>query len=124
MQQPPPAPKGKRQLRLEIPNTLSATYANAAVIGQTHSEIILDFIQIIPNDPRARVQSRIVMTPTNAKSFLRALQQNLDRFEERHGEVKLPPKPESLADRLFSTVKPDDEEDEDNAQEDEIDDES
>ena len=104
----PQPPKPHRQLRLEIPNNLNATYANGAVISQTHSEIIMDFLQIIPNDPRARIRSRIVMTPANAKSFLLALQQNLDRYEERHGEIKLPPKPVSLADQLFKSVKPDD----------------
>lgn len=105
MQQPP---KSQRQLRLEIPNTLTAAYSNAVIIGQTHSEIIFDFIQIVPSDPRARVQSRVIMTPENAKALLRALQQNLDRFEERYGEIKTPPQPTSLADQLFGAIKPED----------------
>ena len=109
MQKPP---KGQRQIRLEIPKDLSAAYSNAAIISQTHSEIIFDFIQIVPNDPRARIQSRIVMTPVNAKSFLRALQQNLERYEERHGELVLPPQPESLAEQLFKSVKSGDGDDE------------
>lgn len=106
MQQPPNSPQ--RQLRLEIPGNLSATYANAAIINQTHSEIILDFLQVLPNDPRARVQSRIVFTPANAKSFLNALTENLQRYEQAHGEIQLPPKPDSLADQLFGTIKPTD----------------
>ena len=104
MQQPPRPP----QIRLEMPNNLTAIYSNAAIISQTHSEIILDFIQILPNDLRARVQARVVMTPVNAKSLLQALQQNVERFEERHGEIQMPPKPVSLADQLFSSVKPED----------------
>ena len=104
----PQPPKPQRQLRLEIPNNLSATYSNGAVISQTHSEIIMDFLQIVPNDPRARIRARIVMTPANAKSLLLALQQNLDRYEDRHGEIKLPPRPTSLADQLFKSVRPDD----------------
>ncbi|MCU0497093.1 MAG: DUF3467 domain-containing protein [Anaerolineae bacterium] len=94
------------QLRLEVPANLSAIYANAVVITQTHSEIFLDFVQIIPNNPNARVQTRIAMTPANAKLFLQALEQNLDRFEEKHGEIDLPPKPQSLADLLFNPLKP------------------
>jgi hypothetical protein len=103
-----PPQKPQPQIRLEIPTTLTATYANAAMVSQTHSEIILDFIQVLPNDPRARVQTRIAMTPANAKLFLIALQQNLDRYEEKHGEISLPPRPISLADQLFGGVKSDD----------------
>lgn len=99
-QQPP------RQVRLELPANLSAVYANAVVVTQTHSEIILDFLQIMPNDPRARVQTRVAMTPASAKLFLKALEANLARFEERHGEIPLPPQPVTLADQLFGAVKP------------------
>lgn len=100
-QQPP-----NRQMRLEIPANLSATYANAAIVSQTTSEIVLDFLQVMPNDPRARVQTRVVMTPTNAKLFLKALETNLARYEEKHGEIVVPPQPGSLADQLFGTIKP------------------
>jgi hypothetical protein len=108
---------GKRQIRLEIPSNLSAVYANAVIVSQTHSEIILDFTQVMPNDPRARIQTRVAMTPANAKAFLRALEENLNRFEARHGEITMPPRPESLADQLFGAVRnegdgPDDDESE------------
>ncbi len=101
MTQPP-----NRQVRLEIPANLSATYANAVIVSQTTSEIVLDFLQVMPNDPRARVQTRVVMTPSNAKLFLQALQANLARFEEKHGEIATPAQPTSLADQLFGTIKP------------------
>ena len=100
-----------RQLRLEIPANLSATYANAAIVSQTTSEIVLDFLQIMPNDPRARVQTRVAMTPTNAKMFLKALETNLARYEEKHGEISLPPSPTTLAEQLFGGVKPEGEPD-------------
>jgi hypothetical protein len=103
-------PQSPRQLRLEIPATLSTTYSNATMISQTHSEIVLDFIQILPNDPRARVQARVVLTPANAKMFLQALETNLKRFEEKHGEITTPPTPISLADQLFGTIRSGDEE--------------
>jgi len=92
----------QRQIRVEYPQNLDSNYANAVIIGQTTSEIIFDFLQVIPNDMRARVQQRIIMTPTGAKSFLQALQQNLEMYESKHGEIKLPPKPQSLADQLFN----------------------
>ncbi|MEE4185021.1 MAG: DUF3467 domain-containing protein [Gammaproteobacteria bacterium] len=103
-------PNKKRQIRLEIPANLNAHYANSALISQTHSEIILDFLQVMPNDPRAHIQARIAMTPANAKALLRALEQNLARFEAKNGEIKLPA---TLADQLFSGIKPPDDSDPD-----------
>ena len=99
-------PASNRQMRLEIPANLSATYSNAVIVSQTTSEIVLDFLQIMPNDPRARVQTRVVMTPTNAKLFLKALETNLTRYEEKHGEISVPQQPGSLADQLFGAIKP------------------
>ena len=98
-----------RPMRLEFPANLAAIYANAVIVSQTTSEIVLDFLQILPNDPRARVQSRVVMTPTNAKLFLKALETNLARFEEHYGEIVIPPQSGTLADQLFGTIKPEDE---------------
>jgi len=107
MSQPPKPPN--RQLRLEIPSNLNATYANAVIVSHTNSEMIFDFLQVMPNDPRARVQNRVVLTPANAKMFLRALQTNLERYEEKNGEIQLPPQAASLADQLFGMIKPEDE---------------
>jgi len=108
MSQQPQQPQ--RQLRLELPANLNAAYANAAMVSHTNSEIVMDFIQIMPNDPRARVQTRVVMTPVNAKMFLKALEANLQRFEETHGEIEIPPQPLSLADQLFGGIRPAEEE--------------
>jgi hypothetical protein len=91
----------RRQLRIELPNTLDPTYANAVIISQTTSEIIFDFTQVLPNAPSARVKQRIIMTPSNAKSLLQALSQHMERFEEKYGEIKLPP---TLADQLFGNL--------------------
>jgi hypothetical protein len=111
-QQPPAANNNQRPgtMRLEVPANLNMTYANAAVVTQTHSEILIDFVQVMPNDNRARVQSRIAFTPANAKLFLQALQTNLNLYEEKHGEISLPPKPVTLADQLFNAVKTTDDE--------------
>lgn len=113
-QQPPtpPQPNKPGQLRIELPNNLATTYANAAMVSQTHSEIVIDFLQVMPNDPRARVVSRIAMTPANAKLVLQALDQNLKIFEDKHGEISLPPKPPTLADQLFMSASPKSPEDE------------
>ncbi len=107
-----PPPTAPRKLQLEIPANLQAVYANAVIVSQTNSEIVLDFIQVLPNDPRARVQARVVMTPANAKLLLRALGANLERYESLHGELKLPPQPASLADQLFGGIRAEGEPDE------------
>ncbi len=99
----PPQP---RRLNLEIPADLPATYANFAIISHSPWEIFLDFAQILPNVPKARVRTRIVLTPANAKMLLRALEENIARYEETHGEIRLP-RVSTLADQLFSTVRSD-----------------
>jgi hypothetical protein len=108
-----PSPKQQpapRRLNLEIPADLSAVYANFAIITHSAWEVFLDFAQILPNLPKARVQTRIVLTPTNAKMLLKALEENIARFEDQHGEIELPPRPQSLADQLFGTIRaPEDE---------------
>src|SRR5215510_5462588 len=107
----PPQPQPQRKINLELPANLEPVYANVVVISQTHSEIVLDFVRMMPNDPRARVLSRVVMTPANAKMMLKALGVNLEHFEQVHGEIELPPQPASLADQLFGGLKPEDDKD-------------
>lgn len=97
-----------RRLNLEIPGDLAATYANFAIITHSPWEIFLDFAQILPNTPKARVKARMIMTPTNAKMLLKALQDNIARYEAQHGEIEMPPRPQSLADQLFGSVRSDD----------------
>jgi hypothetical protein len=112
MDAPPPKQEkpAPRRLNLEIPADLSAVYANFAIITHSAWEVFLDFAQILPNLPKARVQTRIVLTPTNAKMLLKALEENISRFEDQHGEIELPPRPQSLADQLFGTIRtPEDE---------------
>ena len=109
------APK-KPQLRLELPKDPSAIYANTVMITHTASEVIFDFIQVLPNDSRARVQQRIAMTPVHSKMLLDALRENMQKYESKHGEIQTP-KRQSLADQLFGAVKPETPETEDDADE-------
>ncbi|WP_080905334.1 DUF3467 domain-containing protein [Parabacteroides sp. Marseille-P3160] len=63
--------------------TAQGTYANLAIISHSSSEFILDFIRVVPGAPKARVQSRIILTPDNAKRLLLALEDNIHKFEEQ-----------------------------------------
>ena len=62
-------------------NIAEGTYSNLAVITHSTSEFVLDFIRVMPNVPKAKVQSRIIMTPQHAKRLMKALQENISKFE-------------------------------------------
>jgi hypothetical protein len=80
----------QRQIQIELPAELEATYANFALITHSPSEVIVDFARTLPNVPKAKVYARIIMTPMNAKLLHRALGQNLAKFEDKYGEIKTP----------------------------------
>ena len=109
MNAPKVPPMSQPQLKIEVPSNLASSYANFALITQTFSEIIVDFACLMPNANSIKVESRVVMTPANAKLLYRALCENLSKFEGRHGEIKLPPGG-SLADFLFRPPTPNGEE--------------
>lgn len=78
------------QLNIEVPAELEEVYSNLAVIAHSSSEFVIDFIRVMPNMPKSKVKSRIIMTPEHAKRLLMALSQNLDKYESTFGEVILP----------------------------------
>lgn len=91
---PPPPP----QITLEVPPDLEPAYSNFAIIAHSPSEMVLDFAAHLPNSPKARVTARVVMTPLNAKLLLRALADNIGKYETQFGEIQVPP---TLAEQLF-----------------------
>lgn len=96
----------KMKVNVTIPPDLEATYANFALISHSASEMIIDFAQVLPNQPQAKVQARIITTPLHAKLLLRALSENLERYEKQFGEVKLPDSGDHLAQQFFGGIKP------------------
>ena len=72
------------EIQVELTDDIAqGTYANLAVIAHSSSEFIIDFIRIVPGTQKAKVKSRIILTPDNAKRLLFALQDNLKKFEEQ-----------------------------------------
>lgn len=69
------------------PEVATGKYANLAVIAHSPSEFVLDFVCVAPNTPAAQVQSRIIMTPENAKQLFFALQENLQKYEQNFGNI-------------------------------------
>ncbi|GJQ35280.1 MAG: DUF3467 domain-containing protein [Anaerolineales bacterium] len=95
--QTPPKPAGPV---LEIPPNLEPQYVNLARIAHSPSDIVFDFAHLLPGEPRARIRSRVVMTPLSAKLLLRALTENIARYEAAYGEIQVPVN-STLADNLF-----------------------
>ncbi len=67
-------------------------YCNLAIIAHSTSEFILDFATMLPGLPKARVKSRVVLTPEHAKRLLLSLQENITRYESNIGKINIPSK--------------------------------
>ena len=79
------------QLQIELKEEVAqGTYANLAIITHSSSEFILDFIRVMPGMPKAGVQSRIVLAPEHAKRLLRALEENIGKYERAFGLIRMP----------------------------------
>ena len=81
--------ENKKELKIEItPEVAAGHYSNLAVISHSPNEFFVDFIAMAPNMPQAKVQSRIIMTPENAKNLMAALADNLRKYAATFGEIK------------------------------------
>ena len=79
----------KEGLNIELGEDVAeGTYSNLAIINHSPSEFIVDFIQMMPGVPKAKVKSRIILTPQHAKRLMKALVENVAKFENQHGEIK------------------------------------
>ena len=76
-------------LNLELDENLAqGTYSNLALINHSVSEFVVDFINVMPGVPKAKVKSRIILTPEHAKRFKKAFNENISKFERSNGEIK------------------------------------
>ena len=79
----------KQEIKVELsPDVANGLYSNRVFIAHSGSEFFFDFISVSPNMPHAKVLSRIIMTPENAKNFLYALSESVGRYEKTFGEIK------------------------------------
>ncbi|MDG1570697.1 DUF3467 domain-containing protein [Robiginitalea sp. M366] len=79
----------QKQINIELDEkTAEGIYSNLAIINHSVSEFVVDFISIMPGRPKAKVKSRIILTPQHAKKFLKALGENIQRFEQAHGTIQ------------------------------------
>lgn len=79
----------KNQLSIELSEEISqGVYSNLAVISHSASEFVVDFVRIVPGTPKAKVHSRVILTPEHAKRLILALQDNINKYESLYGPIK------------------------------------
>ncbi len=77
------------ELNIELSEEVAdGVYSNLAIITHSNSEFIVDFIRMMPGIPKAKVKSRVILTPQHAKRLMRALNDNIRKFESINGEIK------------------------------------
>lgn len=84
-----PQPEFQNQINIELSEEIAeGVYSNLAMIAHSNSEFVIDFIRLMPGVPKAKVKSRIVITPEHAKRLLAALKDNIQKYEEVFGDIK------------------------------------
>lgn len=80
--------KNKQQIDIELSEKVAqGIYSNLAIITHSPTEFVVDFVRVMPNTPKAKVKSRIILTPEHAKRLVFALQENLKKYEQLHGKI-------------------------------------
>ena len=78
----------QNQLSIDLPEDIAeGVYSNLAIITHSSSEFVVDFVRIVPNAPKARVKSRVILTPEHAKRLLAALADNVQKYERQFGAI-------------------------------------
>ena len=81
--------KKKEGLNIELTeDTAQGIYSNLAIINHSPSEFVVDFVQMMPGIKKAKVRSRVILTPQHAKRLNKALSDNISKFESQNGEIK------------------------------------
>jgi Protein of unknown function (DUF3467) len=81
--------KPQNQLNIELPEEVAGgIYSNLSIITHSPTEFVLDFIQLMPGVPKGKVKSRVIIAPENAKKLLKAMADNVAKYEATHGPIK------------------------------------
>ncbi len=77
------------QINIEISEEVAeGQYINLAIITHSHAEFVLDFVNVMPGTPKSKVKNRIILTPFHAKRLMKALIDNVKKFESAHGTIQ------------------------------------
>jgi Protein of unknown function (DUF3467) len=83
------AEEEENQINIELSEEMAeGVYANLAMIAHSNSEFVIDFIRLMPGVPKAKVKSRVILTPEHAQRLLVALQDNIRKYEENFGDIR------------------------------------
>ena len=83
-------PPKKNQIKIELDDNIGqGEYANFAVVTHSPAEFVMDYIRVLPGMTKSKVKSRIIMAPMHAKTLMMALQDNIKKYENKFGEIKL-----------------------------------
>ncbi|MCW5909087.1 MAG: DUF3467 domain-containing protein [Chitinophagales bacterium] len=78
----------QNQMNIELPEDVAeGTYSNLAIISHSPQEFVIDFIRVMPGVPKAKVKSRILLTPEHAKRLMKALADNVKKYEQQFGTI-------------------------------------
>ena len=81
--------QNNNQLNIEISEEMAdGSYANLAIITHSHAEFVIDFVSVMPNTPKSKVKSRVIFTPMHAKRFMKAMVENIQRYEAANGVIQ------------------------------------
>src|ERR1700754_2251375 len=82
-------PQPPNQLNIEISEEIAeGNYTNLSIITHSHAEFVIDFVNVMPGTPKSKVKSRVILTPQHAKRFMKALTENVNRFEVANGKIQ------------------------------------
>ncbi|OYD15086.1 hypothetical protein CH333_06530 [candidate division WOR-3 bacterium JGI_Cruoil_03_44_89] len=82
-------PKGHR-IQIELPeDAAQGIYSNLVIVSHSPSEFVLDFTRVLPGLKKAKVYSRIILSPKHAKFLLKTLSDNIEKFEGKFGKIKI-----------------------------------
>ena len=79
----------QNQINIELPEDIAeGIYSNFAIIAHSNQEFIIDYVRLMPGIPKAKVKARIVLTPQHAKRFIKALAENVKKYEQQFGVIE------------------------------------
>ena len=97
--------QNQNQINIELSEEIAeGIYTNLAIITHSNSEFVVDFIRVMPGIPKAKVKSRIILTPEHAKRLMNALQDNIDKYEAVNGRIKVNDDPGAFPMNFGGTV--------------------